>query len=305
MKSFERELKIAIETVKVATEITKWFSRVGFKSFQKQDNSPVTLADYASQFFITFKITQSFPEDQIIAEETNEINLSEDELDLIKLCYGYLNIDIEIDLPQKKLKSERQWTVDPIDGTKGFQKHLSYAIGIGLMINSNPRISIIGVPNFNEKGTAIFIAEKENGAKVSYGGEPFSLIEVSKQDTLSESLMCHSLHYDEPWVMKFASEINITKFIQMDSMAKFCLISNGDADIYVKPLNKERSFSWDFLPGTLLVSEAGGKVSDLNGNPLKFLDEKLIVTAPGLIASNSYIHQEILRSMRIFNFGYK
>jgi 3'(2'), 5'-bisphosphate nucleotidase len=305
MKSFERELKIAIETVKVATEITKWFSRVGFKSFQKQDNSPVTLADYASQFFITFKITQSFPEDQIIAEETNEINLSEDELDLIKLCYGDLNIDIEIDLPQKKLKSERQWTVDPIDGTKGFQKHLSYAIGIGLMINSNPRISIIGVPNFNEKGTAIFIAEKENGAKVSYGGEPFSLIEVSKQDTLSESLMCHSLHYDEPWVMKFASEINITKFIQMDSMAKFCLISNGDADIYVKPLNKERSFSWDFLPGTLLVSEAGGKVSDLNGNPLKFLDEKLIVTAPGLIASNSYIHQEILRSMRIFNFGYK
>ena len=62
----------------------------------------------------------------------------------------------------------------------------------------------------------------------------------------------------------------------------------------------ERSFSWDFLPGTLLVSEAGGKVTDLNGNPLKFLDEKLIVSTPGLIASNSYIHQEILGSMRKF-----
>lgn len=305
MKQFDRELKKVIETVKIATEITKWFSNVGFKSFQKQDNSPVTLADYASQFFIAFQISECFPEDQIIAEETNEVNLTVNDLDMIKLCYDDLNIDIEFDLSQKKVKSERQWTVDPIDGTKGFQKNLSYAIGIGLMINSNPQISIIGVPNFNEKGTAIFIAEKQNGAKVSYGGESFSSIEVSEQDTLSRSLMCHSLHYDEPWVMKFASEINVSKFIQMDSMAKFCLIANGEADIYIKPLNKERSFSWDFLPGTLLVSEAGGKVSDLNGNPLKFLDEKLIVSTPGLIASNSIIHQEILRSMKNFNFSYK
>ena len=305
MKRFDSELKIAVETVKIATEITKWFRNVGFKSFQKQDNSPVTLADYASQFFISFRIAESFPEDQIIAEETDEVKLTGNDLDMIKICYDDLNIDIEMDLTQKNIKSGRQWTVDPIDGTKGFQKNLSYAIGIGLMINSKPRISIIGVPNFNEKGTAIFIAEKENGAKVSYGGEPFSSIEVSKQDTLSESILCHSLHYDEPWVMKFASEISISKFIQMDSMAKFCLIANGDADIFIKPLNKERSFSWDFLPGTLLVTEAGGKVSDLNGNPLKFLDEKLIVSAPGFIASNSSIHQEILNSMRNFKFDYK
>jgi len=305
LKQFDRELKLAIETVKIASEITKWFSNIGFKSFQKQDNSPVTLADYASQFFITFQISERFPEDQIIAEETNEVNLTVNDLDMIKSCYDDLNIDIEIDLSQKKAKSERQWTVDPIDGTKGFQKNLSYAIGIGLMINSVPRISIIGVPNFNEKGTAIFIAVKGNGAKVSYGGKSFSPIGVNKQDTLSESLMCHSLHYDEPWVMKFASENNISKFIQMDSMAKFCLIANGDANIYIKPLNKERSFSWDFLPGTLLVNEAGGEVSDLNGNPLKFLNEKVLVSASGLIASNTVIHQKILKSMRNFNFNYK
>ena len=305
MKSFEKELKNAIETVKVATKITSWFSKVGFKSFQKQDNSPVTLADYASQFFIAFRIAQLFPDDQIIAEETNEVSLTAIELDTIKSCYDDLNIDVEIDLTRKKSKSERQWTVDPIDGTKGFQKNLSYAIGIGLMINSVPRISIIGVPNFNKKGTAIFVAEKGNGAKVSYGGEEFSPIEVNKQDTLSESLMCHSLHYDEPWVMKFASENNISKFIQMDSMAKFCLIANGGADIYIKPLKMERSFSWDFLPGTLLVNEAGGKVSDLNGNTLKFLDEKLIISTPGLIASNAAIHQKVLKSLRKFNFIYK
>ena len=303
MTRFEKELKIAIDAVKIALNITEWFSDFGFKSFQKQDNSPVTLADYASQFYITEKIIQKFPQDQIIAEETNEINLNQNELGIIKSCYEDLNIEVELEFKQNTLKSDRQWTVDPIDGTKGFQKKLSYAVGIGLMDKSIPQICVIGVPKFKKGVTAIFIAEKEGGSKVSYGGKEFSPIKVSKQDDLSESMMCHSLHYDEPWVKKFASEANISNFIQMDSMAKFCLVANGIADLYIKPLNKERSFSWDFLPGTLLVSEAGGTVSDLLGNPLKFLDEKTIVSAPGLIASNSIIHDNVSNLLKNFNFN--
>lgn len=303
MTRFEKELKIAIDTVKTAVKITEYFSDFGFKSFQKKDNSPVTLADYASQFFITDKIVQNFPEDQIIAEETNEINLAPNELSIIKSCFDDLNIDVELDFKQKNLKAERQWTVDPIDGTKGFQKRLSYAVGIGLMDKSQPQICVIGVPNFKKEVTAIFIAEKERGSKVSYNGKEFLPIRVSRQNNLSESLMCHSLHYDEPWVMKFAIKANISRFIQMDSMAKFCLVANGSADLYIKPLSKERSFSWDFLPGTLLVSEAGGTVSDLLGNPLKFLNEKTLASTPGLIASNSFIHNKVSNLMKNFNFS--
>jgi len=303
MTRFEKELKLAVDTVRTAMKITEWFSDFGFKSFQKQDKSPVTLADYASQFFITEKIMHHFSEDQIIAEETNEINLKVNELDIIKSCYNDLNIDVDLGFKENNLKSERQWTVDPIDGTKGFQKKLSYAIGIGLMENSQPQIGVIGVPNFKKEVTAIFIAEKDRGSKVSYGGKEFSPIQVSKQNDLSKSLMCHSLHYDEPWVKKFAIEANVSQFIQMDSMAKFCLVANGSADLYIKPLNKERSFSWDFLPGTLLVIEAGGRVSDLLGNSLKFLNEKTFASAPGLIASNSLIHDDVSTLIKEFNFS--
>ena len=303
MSQFEKELNLAIDTVRMAIKITEWFSDIGFKSFQKQDNSPVTLADYASQFFITEQIVQLFPEDQIIAEETDEIKLTPNEIGIIKSCYDDLNIKFDLEINQSNVKSDRQWTVDPIDGTKGFQKKLSYAVGIGLMNKSEPQVCVIGVPKFKNDVTAIFIAEKQRGSKVSYGGKEFSSINVSKQDDLSESLMCHSLHYDEPWVKKFASEANISRFIQMDSMAKFCLVANGSADLYIKPLNKERSFSWDFLPGTLLVSEAGGTVSDLLGNPLKFAAEKTIVSAPGLIASNSLIHDNVAKFIKNFNFS--
>jgi 3'(2'), 5'-bisphosphate nucleotidase len=180
----------------------------------------------------------------------------------------------------------------------GFQKGLSYAVGLGLMLNSDAILSIIGVPNYNSKGNAVFTAEKGKGAKAIYGNNPIIPIKVSKHHEIKTSLMCHSLHYDKPWVMKFAKLIGIEKVIQIDSMAKFCMIADGTADIYLKPMSSSRSFSWDFLPGDLLVKEAGGIVSDLNGKPLKFIDEKCLITAPGCVASNGILHKQAINIIK-------
>ncbi|MHA1456022.1 MAG: inositol monophosphatase family protein [Promethearchaeota archaeon] len=199
----------------------------------------------------------------------------------------------------KKYKySKRQWTVDPIDGTKGYQKGLSYAIGIGFMINSDPKICTIAVPNYKKFAKAIFIAEKDNGSKFAINISEFKPINVSPQTLLKQAKMCHSLHYDEPWVMDFATRAEITNFVQIDSMAKFCMIANGTADLYIKPMNKNRSFTWDFLPGILLVQEAGGIVTDLRGNSIELHNDKCVVSAPGLIASNSIIHDDIIAKLK-------
>ena len=56
MTDFKKELSLVLEIVKTATFITEWFSNIGFESYQKEDNSPVTLADYASQIYITNKM---------------------------------------------------------------------------------------------------------------------------------------------------------------------------------------------------------------------------------------------------------
>jgi len=194
--------------------------------------------------------------------------------------------------------SKRQWTIDPIDGTKGFQKHLAYAIGIGFMVQSEPTVCAISVPNYNERNLTIFSAEKNHGAKVSYGNQNFNLIKVSENNTIKNFRMCHSLHYDKPWVMNFARSLGITDFVQMDSMAKFCKVADSAADLYIKPLNIKRSFTWDFLPGDLLVKEAGGTITDLNGNSIKYLDEKCVITAPGLIASNGVMHKDLLNALK-------
>ena len=94
--------------------------------------------------------------------------------------------------------------------------------------------------------------------------------------------------------MEFARRIGIKKTIQIDSMAKFCMVADGSADLYIKPLNLQITNSWDFLPGDLLVREAGGSVTDLNGVRLNFKNHKCLCTAPGIIASNGELQKKII-----------
>jgi 3'(2'), 5'-bisphosphate nucleotidase len=302
MSSFNKELSLAIKLVEKASKITEWFRKKEILSFKKEDESPVTLADFASQIFIISKIKELFPEDQIIAEEDSGSFLNLNTEDIIKKCYNSLDLVIEDNfkdtLNYRVSISKRQWTIDPIDGTKGFQKHLAYAIGVGFMVQSEPTVCAISVPNYNERNLTIFSAEKNHGAKVSYGNQNFTPINVSKNKIVKNFRMCHSLHYDKPWVMNFARSLGITGFVQMDSMAKFCMVADSTADLYIKPLNLKRSFTWDFLPGDLLVKEAGGSITDLNGNSIKYLNEKCIITAPGLIASNGVLHKDLLKVLK-------
>ncbi len=304
-----KDIQLMIAIIKNAINITEWFREEGYQSYIKQDKSPVTLADYASQIYIISKLKEIYPNDSIVAEESysSQLNLRPEKI--IQNCFNALNLNVKLNfrdiLNYRGPKSERQWSIDPIDGTKGYQEGLSYAIGIGLMSNYEKTLSIIGVPNYNEEGVAIFVANKNHGAQASYGGKKFVTIKVSEQKNINQSFLCHSLHYDEPWVMKLAKILGIEKFIQIDSMAKFCMIADGSAELYLKPMKMDLSYIWDFLPGDLLVNEAGGVVTDLNGKPAQYVQNKCVITAPGLISSNGNFHKEILEAIRnnsnIFN----
>ena len=305
MSRYQKELKLAIKVVKDALKVINWFKLNGFRSFQKLDESPVTTADMASQILIVSNIKKNFPEDLIIAEE-GDIFMDNQTEYIIQKCFNELNLEDSFDfrevLNYKGSNTDRQWTIDPIDGTQGFLEGLVYAVGISFLKESDQKLAVIGIPNYNNKEQAIFIAEKEKGAKASYGENEFKSIKVSKQDILEESILYHSLHYDKPWVEKFAELVGIKNRIQIDSMSKFCKIADGSADLYLKPIDKIHSYSWDFSPGVLIVKEAGGKISDLNGAPIHFLKDKLICDTPGLVASNSNLHLDIIKNLQKIKF---
>ncbi len=117
MTSYNKELTLAVDLVRDASRITEWFRTKNFSSFKKNDESPVTIADFASQIFIISKIKKVFPEDQIIAEEESSIFLNSNAKELIKKCYKSLQINFEKNLKElldyRGPSSNRQWTVAP------------------------------------------------------------------------------------------------------------------------------------------------------------------------------------------------
>jgi len=302
MSRFNKELRIAVKVARKATKITEWFRERGFKSFLKGDRSPVTLADLASQIYIISELKHHFSEDMIIAEEENIEFIDKKAEKQIDNCFNELNLDdlsnIREKLDYRGKSSQRQWTIDPIDGTIGFQKGLYYAVGIGFMINSIPKVCTIAVPNYNEKALATFLAVEGKGAQVSFDIGDYKSINVSQEDNINSIRLCLSLHYNKPWIMEFAKKIGIIKILQIDSMVKFCMVADGSADLYIKPLGSQPTNSWDFLPGDLLVREAGGNVTDLNGIRLKFKGHKCLWTGPGIIASNGILQKKILNLLK-------
>lgn len=307
MSEYNKEIKIAVEIVKKASEIAEWFKKSGFKIHKKLDNTPVSMADFASQIYIISKLKEFFPKDQIFAEE-NESNLIDNEAEkTINECYRELNIsgltDLKTFLKHRGNPSDRQWNVDPIDGTIGFLKNLPYALGISLIEKADPKICAIAVPDYNDRGLGIFTAELYQGAEASYGGSDFKAIHVSNQNILEGASMCHSLHYDMPWVVKFADKVGIKERFQLDSMKKFCMIADGSCDIYIKPITGFEANSWDFTPGDLIVREAGGMVTDLDEERLIFQNEKTILRAPGIISTNGILHEKVADIIRTSYFS--
>ena len=298
MSKFQKELQLASDLVRKAAEITEWFRKTGFKTIEKKDHSPVTLADYAGQIFINNSIREKFPADQLFAEEHIE-DLADSQEEIIKKCFKDLNIPIkkfESNLNYRGEPSERQWTIDPIDGTRGFVANLSYSIGIGFLVNSEPTISAIGSPNYNEKGLAVFRAELGEGSQASYGGKAFIPIETSTKSNLKESRVCISLHNASKATLDFLSKIGIKEENRyaMDGMGKFCMVADATADFYIH-LNRNLMYSWDFCPGDLLIREAKGSSSDIGGRRLKFKERNCIITAPGYLFSNKELPQTIFK----------
>ncbi len=298
MHKFNDEVSLAINLAKKALDITEYLKTKNFDSYQKTDNTPVTIADLASQIYIISRIKKNFPEDQIIAEESNIQLLTPQTISLIKKSYDSLDIKEIVNLRETLIyrgpNSNRQWTIDPIDGTIGYKKGLVYAIGIGFMENYIPKASVIAVPSIHNQKSIIYKAIDKGGAWRSEDGESFKKINVSNQKKLNQAILCHSLHYDSPLSDKFIEMAQIKNTIAMDSMVKFCKVAEGMYDIYFRPLTTNPKI-WDFCPGDLLVREAGGKVTDFYGNNFQYKHDELVIASSGFFASNKDLNTEILK----------
>ena len=206
-------------------------------------------------------------------------------------------------------KEHRFWTLDPIDGTKGFLRGGQYAVGLALIEHGKVMMSFLACPNYpvpetqDEKGM-LFTATLGGGAFwSSFNSSEESKINVSSCNELKNMRFCESFesgHSSHGASKAIASELGInSEPIRIDSMCKYALVSSGGAEIYLRlPVGMEYEEKiWDHAPGSLLVSEAGGMVSDCFGKALDFGLGRTL-KSKGVIVSNGKVHQEILTAVQ-------
>lgn len=211
------------------------------------------------------------------------------------------------------------WVLDPIDGTKGFLRGGQYAICLGLIIDGQVQVGVIGCPNLpvkvgDEDGPkgVLFSAARGQGATQSalYGNSssphtPVHFAELAESQ-LSKGRFCESVeagHASHGTNARIAEllQLDTAHSVRMDSQAKYASISRGDGDIYLRIPVKLGTYAekiWDHAAGTVLVEESGGKVSDVRGQPLDFSLGRTLVNNKGVIASQANIHATVVKAVQ-------
>ena len=291
---------------------------VNTDAVEKADRSPVTVADFGSQALICQAIGEAFPNNTIVAEEDSQA-LQENPR-LMQRVTGYVD-RFSAGIPSAQTVcdwidrgggevGERFWTLDPIDGTKGFLRGDQYAIALALIIDGEVKLGVLGCPNLpqklNDPGAergCLFVAEKDKGSQMlPLDGQDSERIHIS-QTTHRFAESVESSHSDLNAHAQIAQQIGIIDPpIRMDGQGKYGVLARGEASVYIRLPNPAtpdyRECIWDHAAGMIVVEEAGGVVTDIDGRALDFLQGRRMITNRGILATNGKLHPQLLECIR-------
>lgn len=322
--SYDRELAVAITAVRRAAQVCQLVQRAIPAAMEKQDKSPVTIADFASQAVICKALGEAFPNDPVIGEEDSAelrepgnahfLTKVQTELSRIGLNGSPDEVCGWIDRGGATSFGPRFWTLDPIDGTKGFLRGEQYAVSLALIVEGKIVVAVLGCPNLPldvngpVAGGSIFSAVLGHGANVqSCEGEASSSntsIRVSTISNWSDVRLCESVesgHSAHDRSAMISASLGIQgQPVRLDSQAKYAVVARGEADVYLRlPTRADyREKIWDHAGGVLVVEEAGGKVTDIDGQPLDFTHGRELAANRGVVVTNGALHDDVLRAIR-------
>jgi 3'(2'), 5'-bisphosphate nucleotidase len=320
------EMTTAFQSLRLASQLCQNVKRKvsAEASIQKSDRTPVTIADFGSQAIICKMIKEALPDDIVVAEEDSSELRKPDHLHLLKQATEYVRdffpdastdeVCSWIDLGSHSVRN-RFWTLDPIDGTKGFLRGDQYAIALALIENGLVQLGLMACPNLypdiqrpEEKKGCLFFAMRGQGAfQMELDGQKKQTLSVSWVSHPEEALFTESMepdHADHLTHLKIAKKLGIVRPpIKMDSQAKYGIVARGEATFYLRvPSSSEPNYKekiWDHAAGAIIAEEAGGRVTDLYGRPLDFSSSIRLEMNHGILVSNGILHGAVLKALEM------
>ena len=268
----EKELETAIALARTAgARILEFYAQeiVTEEKFGVDNLSePVTIADRTASKLIVQGLAEAFPVDAILSEE-------------------------EADDVKTRLAADKVWMIDPIDGTWGFiNKDGDFGVQIGLTENGEAVLGVVFLPVHDE----LFYAVKGAGAFVIKQNAPPEKLQVSGKTDFAQMTLAVSRNHLSPKMSAVSKTFHIKNTIHRGSVGlKVGLIARQTADLYIHL--SPRTKYWDSCAPQIILEEAGGKMTDIFGAPLRY-DLHDVQNHNGILASNGAAHDLTVEKLR-------
>jgi len=242
-----------IETFNKAGRVALTLRESGLKKNIKEDNTPVTNGDIEVNKILIQKISETTPSIPIVSEE-NSANKTDKNLNNF-------------------------WLIDPIDGTKDYINNKDeFTINAALIINKKPLIGIISAPAKKR----IFYSYGVSNSYELIDNNEISLIN-KKKNTNGIKAVSYSNEL-KPEIKDIYKRYKVSSHQKMKSSLKFCVIATGEFDLYAA---EPRACEWDIAAGHAILEQAGGKITDFDGNEILYGKENF--KNPSLILKSKNI----------------
>lgn len=256
-----------IPIIRHAGDILLEYRLTGFETHTKSDaHDFVTTADTASDAYLREEIIKLFPEDKILSEES-----------------GILPNDY----------TGRVWMIDPLDGTRAYvEGSESFSVMIGLAIEGVAMLGITYAPMSN----VLYYAEKGFGAFVVREGKS-EQIHVSAINSVRDARIVDYRRTAGFRILdKYVDALGFkVAGIEGTNTLKVGRIAEGNAEVVIN--TNTNVCKWDFCAPQVILEEAGGKVTDTEGNPIDYLSSKTSLDK-SFVATNGILHQVILEALK-------
>jgi 3'(2'), 5'-bisphosphate nucleotidase len=318
------ELNVAIAAVRKAAVVCSAVQDflASADKLQKQDQSPVTVADFASQAVICASLADGSSVERVMAEE-NAAELRKAErailrarvIEQARLSLGQTIAESEVldfidrgawrpDTP-----NQRYWTLDPVDGTKGFVRGVHYAIALALIDCGQVVLGVLAcpkLPGFDGSAGTLATAVRGQGAKAYPLADETPAVTLRMGDIhqLSRARLCESFepsHSDQTVSSEVTARLGLSlPSLRMDGQVKYVALASGQASIYLRIPKRDDYLEkiWDHAAGSLIVQEAGGVVTDIAGKPFDFSRGETLRANRGIVAAGRGVHRTVLKTVQ-------